>query len=86
MSDQGEKLAQEIGKIRQDVEQLRDEVRVRIHLGAMDARDAFATVEHDLKHIGRELTQATREQLVDAPKRLEKVRAGFEAPKTTKPV
>jgi hypothetical protein len=41
MTNEDEKLAQEIQEVKAQVQRLRDEVRVRLHLGAMDARDAY---------------------------------------------
>jgi len=79
MERSNEGLEREIRNIRQDVERLRDEVRVRIHLGAMDAREAFANIEHEMRHLGSEITHATRLRLDEARKQLQKLRAGFGA-------
>ena len=81
MDGSNEALKHDIDELRQNVERLRDEVRVRLHLGAMDTREAFANIEHDMRHLGAELTHVMRERLADARTKLQKLRDGFEATK-----
>ncbi|HEX6835686.1 MAG TPA: hypothetical protein VF334_03885 [Polyangia bacterium] len=84
MATKSDKLAKEIEQIRGDVQRLRDDIKVRLHLGAMDARDAFSNIEHDLDHVGREITQATRHSLENARNELKKLIASFKAPEQGK--
>jgi len=79
MATTSDALANEIEQIRGDVQRLRDEIKVRLHLGAMDARDAFATLEKEVDHVGREITQATRHSLANARAELKKLQASFKA-------
>lgn len=83
MATKSDALAKEIEQIRGDVQRLRDEIKVRLHLGAMDARDAFANLEHDVDHIGREITQATRHSLENARKQLKQLGEAFKSGATT---
>ena len=77
MATKSDALAKEIEQIRTDVQRLRDEIKVRLHLGAMDARDAFANIEHDLDHVGREISHATRHSLENARTELKRLAAAF---------
>lgn len=79
MAKPNDALAREIEEIRGELQRLRDEIRVRLHLGAMDARDAFVSVEHDIDHIGRDVTHATRGALDNARKELKKLAAAFKS-------
>jgi hypothetical protein len=58
---------------------VRDEIRVRLHLGAMDARDAFLAIEHEVDHLGREITQTSRRTLTQALQQLKQLSAAFGA-------
>jgi hypothetical protein len=60
---------------------LRDEIRVRLHLAGMDARDAWKTLEpkarqleHDLELTGRQITSQIRESFESIRASLEKMR------------
>jgi hypothetical protein len=44
---------EEASAARQKLAQLRDEVRVRIHLGGMELRDAFDQIEREADHLVR---------------------------------
>ena len=80
MATKDDKLAKEIDHIRNDVQRLRDDIKVRLHLGAMDAREAFTNIEHELDHVGREITKATRHSLENVRDELKKLVAAFKAP------
>jgi len=77
MAKGSEALAKDIEQIRGELKQLRDELRVRLHLGTMDARDAFATIEHEVDHVGRDISQATQGALVKAREQLKALAAAF---------
>jgi hypothetical protein len=53
-------LKREVDELRAEVTRLRDEIRVRLHLGAMDARDAFAQLERDIEHTARDASQSAQ--------------------------
>ncbi len=80
MATKSDALAKEIERIRGDVQRLRDEIKLRLHLGAMDARDAFATIEKEVDHVGREISHATRHSLENAREELKKLQASFKSP------
>jgi len=84
MATKDDKLAKEIEQIRKDAQRLRDDIKVRLHLGAMDARDAFQNIEHELDHVGREITRATRHSLENVRDELKKLAAAFKAPEQGK--
>ena len=84
MATKDDKLAKEIDQIRGDVQRLRDDIKVRLHLGAMDAREAFGNIEHELDHVGREITKATRHSLENVRSELKKLVAAFKAPEQGK--
>jgi hypothetical protein len=79
MANRNDPLAKQIEDIREELQRLRDEVRVRLHLGAMDARDAFAAIEHEVDHAEREVSQATRSTLENARKQRQALSAAFGA-------
>ena len=59
---------------------LRDEVRVRLHLGGLDLRDQWRKLEPHLEDVEKkaeELTDASRAAVADAVKRLEKFRSSL---------
>jgi hypothetical protein len=80
MSDETGKFTDEMRKIQGELQTLRDEVRVKLHLGAMEARDAFAGIEHDIEHAGTQLTQSSRRMLEQARARLKKLADDLRAP------
>jgi hypothetical protein len=55
MRDQGRidqaEAKEEATVVRQRIEQLRDELRVRIHLGGMELREAFDKLEREADHL-----------------------------------
>ena len=59
---------------------LRDEVRVRLHLGGMDLKDQWAKLEPHLAEVERkaeEISDASRAAVADAVKRLQTFRASL---------
>lgn len=51
-----------------DLRRMADEVRVRIHLASLDAKDAWSTLEskiHDLEHKAQQATGRAKEQITD---------------------
>lgn len=66
MATQNDSLQTEVEQLRKDLTRLRDEVRVRLKLGAMDVRDAFNKIEHEVEHAARDASAATKRVLVKA--------------------
>lgn len=78
MSATTTELKNEIKKSVALVGTLRDEIRLKVHLAGMDAKDQWQKlepmVESELEHAGNDITEATRGALSDVVKRLEKLR------------
>ena len=78
MSHTTEELKSEIQKSLGLMRTLRDEVRVKLHLAGLDAKDEWKKLEPQLEHIEHvavELTEATRAAAADAGKKLNAIRA-----------
>jgi hypothetical protein len=74
-------LRAEITKLRQSLETLRDEVRVRIHLGAMDAKDAWKKIEPQIaaaEDAAEHASESSREVLKKALQAVTQFRASLE--------
>jgi hypothetical protein len=50
-----------------------DELRVRLHLGGMDAREKFEAIRHDVGALGRKAASATKEGLDKLIDRIEEL-------------
>ena len=59
--------------LRRSLEQLRDEVRVRIHLGGMELREAFDKIEHEADHLAAQVQPAATRALNDLGVRLRRI-------------
>jgi hypothetical protein len=66
-------LKDEIHKSRARLQTLLDQVRVKIHLGGMDARDALRGLEEQAEEVGHGITEATKLALADVNDRLERL-------------
>jgi len=80
MSETTAELKREIQKTYGLMQTLRDEVRVRIHLGGMDALDEWNKLEPhvlELEDKASELTEATRSALAKVVERLSKLRSSL---------
>jgi hypothetical protein len=56
-------LKSEIERSRQALETLRDEIRVRLHLAGMEARDAWAELGKEADRVSAEINRTTRDAL-----------------------
>jgi hypothetical protein len=73
-------LQSEIKKLRQSLETLRDEVRVMIHLGAMDAKDAWKKMEPQIaaaERAAEHASESSREALKKALQAVKQFRASL---------
>ena len=80
MSQTTTDLKNEIQKSLGLMRTLRDEVRLKLHLAGMDAKEEWRSLEPHLTDIERaasELTETTRKAIADAVKRLSKLRASL---------
>lgn len=77
MSQTTTELKTEIEKSLAAMQTLRDEVRVRLHLAGMDAKDEWKKLEPHLEEVERAavaLTAATERAVTDAVARLRRLR------------
>lgn len=80
MSQATTELKNEIQKSLGLMRTLRDEVRVKLHLASMDAKDEWEKLEPHLVQVERaagELSEATRGALSEAVKRLAKLHSSL---------
>jgi hypothetical protein len=60
MSDTRQELREELKKSQELLKTLVGEIRVKMHLAGMEARDRWKELSADAEHIGREVDQASR--------------------------
>jgi len=80
MSDTTAELRKELRKSIELLRTLRDEVRVKVHLGSMDLKNEWNKLEPRLEEVEKkagELSDASRTALAEALKRLKKVRSSL---------
>jgi ElaB/YqjD/DUF883 family membrane-anchored ribosome-binding protein len=63
-----------------ELEQLADEVRVKLHLAGMDAKDAFHEITKKAAHISQNVEQATESAVRDLIARLRRLSEQIVAP------
>ena len=59
--------------LKRSLQQLRDEIRVRIHLGGMELRDTFEKLEREADHLVAQVPPAATRALNDVAARLRRV-------------
>ncbi len=77
MNRSAAELKDEVKKGLEHLKTLRDEVRVRLHLAGMEAKDEWNKLEphlFDVEQSAREATEASRRAIVEAVERLKKLR------------
>jgi hypothetical protein len=77
MATETDNISEDIRNLKRELMELRDEVRVRLHLGAMDARDAFAAIERDIDKLGNNATQTSQRAWVSLLARLKTLATAF---------
>jgi len=80
MSPTNVELKNEIQTSCTQMRMLSDEIRVKLHLAGMEAKDEWQKLEPKIAEIERtatELTEATRAAVSDAVKRLSKLRSSM---------
>jgi hypothetical protein len=76
----GTELKSELRKVIERLQTLRDEVRVRLHLGSLEFKDQWRKLEPHLGDVERKaqaLSEASRAEVQDAVKRLESLRSSL---------
>jgi CBS domain-containing protein len=76
----GKELKSELRKSLERLRTLRDEVRVRLHLGSLELKDQWRKLEPhlgDVEKKAEELSEASRAAIQDAVKRLETLRSSL---------
>ncbi len=66
-------LKQDTEALRRSLAELRDEIRVRIHLGGMELRDAFEKIEREADHLVSKVPPAATRALNDLAARLRRI-------------
>ncbi len=61
-----------------EVRTLRDEIKVQIHLGSMEAKDAFAKLEPKLREVERDIQEAGETARAKLHERLEDLRTALQ--------
>jgi hypothetical protein len=64
---------QEANDARQRLQQLRDEIRVRIHLGGMELRETFERLEREADHLVAQVPPAAAHTLNQVAVQLRKI-------------
>jgi len=80
MSNTTNELKNELKKSLGLMRTLRDEVRVKLHLGGMDIKEQWKKLEPHLDEVEKkaeDLTEASRVAVSEAVKRLQKVRSSL---------
>jgi CBS domain-containing protein len=80
VSEEVAELKNELRKNLERLQSLRDEVRVRLHLGSLELKDQWRKLEPQLGDVEKkaeELTEASRAAILDAVKRLETFRSSL---------
>jgi len=75
-------LATDIRTSRDAIRTLRDEIRLKLHLAGMDAKDAWAALEPKLaevEHAAEDVSETTRRALRDVLARLRALRSRIES-------
>jgi hypothetical protein len=76
-------LKKELKKSIAHLQTLRDEVRIRLHLGSLDLKDQWKKLEPHLGEVEKraeELTEASRAAVVDAVRKVEAIRSSLSDP------
>jgi len=80
MSDATTDLKKDLQTSLTHLQTLRDEVRVKLHLAGKDLKDQWNKLEPHIDQVqdaAKNLSEASREAVADAVKKLEKFRASF---------
>ena len=68
-----EELNLDAPALRRRLRELREEIRLKLHLAGMDARDAFEALEREADHVIHEVPGVDHRALVDVAARLRKL-------------
>lgn len=79
MSQSTEQLAKDFQHGRDLLRTLRDEIRVKLHLAGMDAKDTFTKLEAEANEIERGVTEASRLAIADVVDRFKKLSSSIKS-------
>lgn len=74
-----DQLRSDLDALRQDVIRLRDELRVQLHLGGMDARDTFERLDRTFRETEQDVEVVARDATRKISDEWTKVRDGLSA-------
>jgi len=77
MATDMKKLNVDLENVRSDLNRIRGEIRVRLHLGAMEARERFATLESEIDRLNASATRESLRLLKAAHVRLQELSFAF---------
>jgi len=85
MMDGVHEIGSEVGQIRDQLQQARDELRPKLHLASADTLGVIETIEREIEHLGSAFDEASRPALLAAVARLRHVTAALgRAPSPTR--
>lgn len=61
MANSGKELRQDLERALEELQTIRDEIRVRMHLASMEAKEKWEELEPILEKIEEQIKEATRE-------------------------
>ncbi len=79
MSQGTEQMKKDLQTGRDQLRTLRDEIRVKLHLAGMDARETFSKLEAEAIEIERGVTEASRLALADVVDRFKKLSSSIKS-------
>ncbi len=74
MSSASDELKKEWHETQEALKTLRDELRVKMHLAGMDAKDTFAKLEERADEVGKDVTEVGRGTLREVVNELRKLK------------
>lgn len=80
MSNVTSDLKADLQKSLESLQTLRDEIRVKLHLAGMDAKDAWNKLEpklHEVEKLAEDVSETSRTAVHDLVKRLQEFRASL---------
>ena len=85
MTQTKEELQEEIGRAKAALKTIFDEIRVRLHLAGMDAKDIFRDVAEEADKIAHGATEVSKSALAELNKKLEELAASMKQPPKGEP-
>ena len=77
MATMREKTKEEIDELVTNLQKIRDEIRLQLHLASMDAKKGFDQLEPELRRLEERTTHATEESANEIKEALRKLQSRF---------